>query len=51
MCPLMSDPLTNFTTPPKLVLGIARAKIITNRGEALNEDDDYSNKKQNPIMP
>ncbi len=50
MWPPKSDPLTNPTTPPKLVLGIAQIGIVTDQGELL-EDDDYFKRKHNPRMP
>jgi hypothetical protein len=47
----MFDPLPNFTTPPKLVLGIAQAGIVIDYGEPLHEDNDSSKRKHNPKMP
>jgi hypothetical protein len=47
----MSDPLANPMASPKLVSGIAQAKIVTNHGEPSNEDEDYFEKKYNPRMP
>jgi hypothetical protein len=41
--PLMSNPLTN-PMAPKLVLGIAQTKIITNCREPSDENNDYSQK-------
>jgi len=46
----MFDPLANPIASPKLVLKIAQTRIITNRKELLDEDDDYSKKKHNPKM-
>jgi hypothetical protein len=51
MWPPMSDPLANFMTSPKPVLGIIQTRIVTNHEEPSNEDEDYSEKKHNPKMP
>ncbi len=40
--PPMSNPLANPTSTPKLVLGITQDEIVTNHGEPLGEDDDFS---------
>ncbi len=46
----MSDPLTNPTTSPKLVSGIAQVDIVTNHEEPLDEDENYLKRKHNPKM-
>ncbi len=51
MWPPMFDPLANTMASPKLVSGITQAKIVTNCGEPSNEDEDYSERKHNPMMP
>jgi hypothetical protein len=47
----MSDPLTNPTISLKLILGILQVGIVTDCGEPLDEDEDYSERKHNPKMP
>jgi len=47
----MSDPLTNPTISLKLISGILQVGIVTNCGEPLDEDEDYSERKHNPKMP
>ncbi len=51
MWPPMSNPLANPMASPKLVSGIAQAKIVTNCEEPSNEDEDYFERKYNPMMP
>jgi hypothetical protein len=40
--PLMSNPLTNPTLTPKLVLGITQDEFVTNHEEPLGKDHDFS---------
>jgi len=47
----MFDPLANPMASPKLVSRITQAKIVTNYREPSNEDEDYSKRKHNPMMP
>jgi hypothetical protein len=51
MWPPMSDPLINPMISPKLVPRIAQTRIVTNCGEPLDEDEDYSMRKHNYKMP
>ncbi len=51
MWPPMFNPLTNLTAPPKLILKITQARIVTNHRELLDEDEDYSKRKHNSKMP
>lgn len=44
MWPPMFNPLINPTTSPKLVSGIAQARIITDYKEPSDEDKDYFEK-------
>ncbi len=37
--------------PPMLVLGIAQARNVIDGREPLDEDDEYSKRKHNPMMP
>jgi hypothetical protein len=48
--PPMSDPLIVPTALPKLVSGIAQTRIVRDREEPLNEDEDCSERKRNPGM-
>jgi hypothetical protein len=41
----VSNPLIVPMALPKLVLGIAKARIVLDHEEPLNEDEDYSKKK------
>ncbi len=47
----MFDLLIVPTTLPKLLLGIAQVKIVTDHEEPLDEDEDYSKRKHTPRMP
>jgi hypothetical protein len=49
--PLMSDPLTNLTAPPKLILGVTQVGIVIDCGEPLDEENDSSKRKHNLRMP
>ncbi len=51
MWPPMSDPLINPMASLKLVLGIIQARIITDRKEPSDEDEDYFERKHNRRMP
>ncbi len=51
MWPLMSNHLVNPIATLKPILKIAQTGIVINREEPLNEDDDYSERKHNLIMP
>jgi hypothetical protein len=51
MWPPMFDLLIVPTTLPKLLLGIAQVKIVTDHEEPLDEDEDYSKRKHTPRMP
>jgi hypothetical protein len=44
----MSNPLIVPMALPKLVLGIAQARIVIDHEEPLKEDEDYSKKKTQP---
>lgn len=41
MWPPISDPLINLIAPPKLVMGIAQAGIVTNCKELSNQNKDF----------
>ncbi len=51
MWPPMSHPLTNPIAPSKPILRIAQARIVINREEPSDEDDDYPERKHNSRMP
>ncbi len=46
MWPPISDPLINLIAPPKLVMGIAQAGIVTNCKELSNQNKDFKKKTQ-----
>ncbi len=50
MWPSMSNPVTNPIAPPKPILGIAQIGIVIDRGETLDDDDEYFERKHNPRM-
>jgi hypothetical protein len=47
MWPPMSNPLTNFTAPPRSIWGVAQVGIVIDYGEPLDEDNDSSKRKHN----
>jgi hypothetical protein len=51
MWPPIFDPLTNITTPPKPILGVTQARIVTNHEELSEEDDDSFERKHSLWMP
>jgi hypothetical protein len=51
MWPPISDPLSNLIAPPKLILGIAQAGIVTDHKEPSDENKDYFTRKHNTKMP
>jgi hypothetical protein len=46
MWPPMFDPLTNISTSPNPVLGVAQVEIVANHREPSDENDDFSKKMQ-----